>query len=245
VERATAIRAGAVIAILACLISAVVMQSRRSGTARADAAAPTAVDAHDFVRHITNPYLPWRPGSVWVYRGTKDGVSQRDVVTVLHRTTSIVGITATIVSDVATHHGRVLERTHDWYAQDRAGNVWYLGERTAAYEGGTVDTSGSWRAGVGGAQPGIVMTASPQVGDTHRQEYWPGQAEDQYWLVDLGQRVSVPLGTYTHAALTLEWSRLEPGVIDRKYYVRGIGVVEETAAQGPPEVARLVRFTHP
>ncbi len=241
--RATAIRAGAAVTILVCLTVAVAAHARGSGTARADAAA--AVDPSDFVRHITNPYLPWKPGSVWVYRGTKDGVTQRDVVKVLYRTKSILGITATVVTDVATHNGRVLERTSDWYAQDRAGNVWYLGERTAAYEGGTVDTSGSWQAGVDGAQPGIVMTATPQVGDTHRQEYWPGQAEDQYWLVDLRQHVSVPLGTYTHANLTLEWTRLEPGVIDRKYYVRDIGVVLETSAQGPREVAKLVRFTHP
>jgi hypothetical protein len=89
------------------------------------------------------------------------------------------------------------------------------------------------------------MTADPQVGDTHRQEYWAGQAEDQYWLVDLNQRVSVPFGSFRHALLTLEWSRLEPGVIDRKDYVRGIGVVKEQAAQGPKEIATLVRYTHP
>ena len=89
------------------------------------------------------------------------------------------------------------------------------------------------------------MNAQPQVGDTHRQEYLPGEAEDQYWLVDLNQHVSVPFGTFHHALLTLEWTRLEPVVIDRKYYVRGIGVVKEIAAQGPNETANLVRFTHP
>jgi hypothetical protein len=89
------------------------------------------------------------------------------------------------------------------------------------------------------------MTAQPQIGDTHRQEYLAGQAEDQYWLVDLSQRVSVPFGTFHHALLTLEWSRLEPNVIDRKDYVRGIGVVKEEAAQGPKEIATLVSFTHP
>jgi len=197
---------------------------------------------HRFVRHVTNPWFPLRPGSVWVYRGVKDGVGQRDVVRVRARTRTILGITATVVSDVASHHGRVLERTEDWYAQDRDGNVWYLGENTAAFEGGGVDRSGSWQAGRHGARAGIVMTAQPRIGDTHRQEYWPGHAEDQYWLVDLGQHASVPFGSFSHAALTLEWSRLEPGVIDRKLYVRGIGVVSELAAQGPPERAELVRF---
>jgi len=241
-NRSTTIRAVAAAVLLLCAAAFAVQTSRSSA---AGAGSSGAIRPHDFVRHITNPYLPWKPGSVWVYRGVKDGVSQRDVVRVLRRTKTILGVTATVVSDVATHNGTVLEKTTDWYAQDREGNVWYFGERTAAYEGGTVDTSGSWQAGVGGAQPGIVMNAQPQVGDTHRQEYWPGQAEDQYWLVDLGQRVSVPYGSFRDAALTLEWSRLEPGVIDRKYYIRGVGVVKETAAQGPAEVAELVRYTHP
>jgi hypothetical protein len=196
-----------------------------------------------FVPEITNPYLPYRPGNVWVYRGVKDGVSQKDVVRVTHRTRLIMGVRCTAITDVATHGARPLERTTDWYAQDRAGNVWYFGEATAAYgANGTVDRSGSWLAGVHGARPGIVMTAHPRVGDAHRQEYWPGHAEDQYWLVALGQRVHVPAGSYAGAARTLEWSRLEPTVIDEKFYVRGVGVVRETAAQGPPEVASLVRM---
>jgi hypothetical protein len=239
----TLARAVAGSALLAGLaISAAMISGSSAATSSRSGAV---IDPKDFVRHITNPYLPWRPGSVWVYRGIKDGQTQRDVVKVLSRTKTILGVKATVVSDVATHNGRVLERTEDWYAQDRDGNVWYLGERTAAFEDGTVDTSGSWESGVGGAVPGIVMTANPQVGDTHRQEYWAGQAEDQYWLVDLGQHISVPFGRFTHAALTLEWTRLEPGGIDRKYYVRGIGVVKEVAAQGPKETANLVRFTHP
>ncbi|MDX6495207.1 MAG: hypothetical protein QOE17_1193 [Gaiellales bacterium] len=242
-NRTTIARAVAGSAVLTGLAVSALMISGSSAATSGRSSA--VIDRNDFVRHITNPYLPWRPGSVWVYRGVKDGQTQRDVVKVLKRTKTILGVKATVVSDVATHNGTVLERTEDWYAQDRAGNVWYLGESTAAYEGGTVDTSGSWQAGVDGAVPGIVMTADPQVGDTHRQEYWRGQAEDQYWLVDLRQHVSVPFGTFSRAALTLEWTRLEPGGIDRKYYVRGIGVVKEVAAQGPPEVAKLVRFTHP
>src|SRR5262245_585495 len=149
-----------------------------SGPARAHTSQPV-FRPHSFVRFVTNPWFPLQPGSVWVYRGVKDGVTQRDVVRVRRRTRTILGITATVVSDVASHHGTVLERTEDWYAQDRDGNVWYLGENTAAYEGGVVDRSGSWQAGRHGALAGIVMTAQPQVGDTHRQEYWPGRAEDQ------------------------------------------------------------------
>lgn len=215
----------------------------------ADALSQTSADpragagAGGFAPRITNPYLPYRVGSTWVYWGVKDGVSQVDVVRVLRRTRRIAGVRCTSISDVATHGTRVLEQTVDWYAQDRRGNVWYFGEATKAYgPGGQVDTSGSWLAGVHGARPGIVMTAHPAVGDAHRQEFWPGHAEDQYWLVDLGSAVTVPFGRFGHAARTLEWSRLEPGVIDEKMYVRGVGVVQERAAEGPAEVARLVGY---
>jgi hypothetical protein len=228
---------------VAAAVATVAAVAAVHGSARA--ATSGAAGRVGFARHITNPYLPYRPGSTWVYAGVKDGVTQTDVVHVTDRTRMIDGVRCTSITDVATHGARVLERTIDWYAQDRRGNVWYFGEATKAYgPAGQVDTSGSWLAGVHGARPGIVMTAHPAVGDAHRQEYWAGHAEDQYWLVDLGSRVSVPFGTFARAARTLEWSRLEPGVIDEKMYVRGVGVVQERAAEGPPEVARLVRFTH-
>jgi hypothetical protein len=210
------------------------------------AASRAGVDPERFVRTITNPYLPYRPGSVWVYTGVKDGQTQRDVVRVTHRTRLVMGVRTTAVTDVATHGGKVLEATTDWYAQDRQGNVWYFGEATRARNpDGTYDTSGSWLAGVHGARPGIMMTAHPRVGDAHRQEFWRGQAEDQYWMVELGAGVTVPAGSYTDAARTLEWSRLEPGVVDEKFYVPGIGVVKELAASGPKEVAELVRYAVP
>ena len=107
-----------------------------------------------------------------------------------------MGVKTTAVSDIATHGGKVLEATTDWYAQDEQGNVWYFGEATKARNpDGTFDTSGSWLAGVHGARPGIMMTAHPAVGDAHRQEFWRGQAEDQYWLVELGAAVTVPAGS--------------------------------------------------
>jgi hypothetical protein len=233
------ILAAALIASLLAMLAALTLRHSTS-TARADA----VIIPNDFATKITNPWLPYKAGSVWVYRGVKDGQTQRDVVKATHRKKVILGVTCTVVSDIATHHGTVLERTTDWYAQDKQGNVWYFGERTAAYSNGTVDRSGSWQAGVDGAQPGIFMNAHPAIGNTHRQEYLKGVAEDQYWLVDLSQTAKVPYGTFHHAALTLEWSRLEPNVIDRKLYVRGVGDVSEIAASGPHETAKLVSFHH-
>ena len=93
----------------------------------------------DFVRTITNPYLPFPVGRTLIYRGIKDGVTQIDRVHVTSKVRVLEGITATAVSDVATHNGRLLEKTTDYYAQDKQGNVWYLGENTAAYLHGHVD----------------------------------------------------------------------------------------------------------
>ena len=106
-----------------------VLATLRAGRGASSAATPPANGG--FVHRITNPYMPLTPGSRWVYIGVKDGQSQRDVVTVTHGTKRILGIEATVVTDVATHGSTVLERTTDWFAQDVHGNVWYLGERTA------------------------------------------------------------------------------------------------------------------
>ena len=198
----------------------------------------------DFVRVVTNPYFPLPPGRTWVYRGTKDGVTQVDRVHVTGRTRVIEGITATAVTDVSSHRGRLLERTTDWYAQDRRGDVWYLGERTAAFPGhGKVDRSGSWLAGRHDAEPGLVMTAHPRVPQAYRQEYLKGAAEDTAWTVIRGGTFTVPAGTVRHILVSLEFTRLEPGVIDQKIYAPGIGIVLERAVRGPAETARLVRVT--
>jgi hypothetical protein len=219
----------------------VVGVSQAVGSAKSPSRAGTG-----WVRTITNPYLPYKPGSKWVYRGIKDGVTQTDIVEATNRTRMVAGVRTTVVRDVATHNRHVLEATRDYYAQDTAGNVWYFGEATKAFgPGGQVDTSGSWLAGVNGARRGLFMTSHPAVDDAHRQEFSAGNAEDQYWVVDLHHRVSVPAVTSKHAALTIEWSRLEPTVIDEKAYVSGTGPVREVAVHGPTEYADLVKFTHP
>jgi hypothetical protein len=239
--------------ILAAMIAAVVAgavaiwapwsvgaQEKAAGAAGRSGYEPVLNPAN-FVRVISNPYFPLPVGRTLVYRGIKDGKSQVDRVHVTSRTRVIEGITAVTVTDVATHDGKLLEKTSDWYAQDRQGNVWYLGEDTAEYlPGGRIDRSGSWRAGVGDAEPGIVMKANPRVPNAYRQEYLPGQAEDTAWIIDRGGSVTVPFGKLHHVLSSLEFSRLEPDVIDQKSYAPGIGIVLEQAVSGPKEVAKLV-----
>jgi hypothetical protein len=183
---------------------------------------------------IDNPYLPMRPGSRWIYRETQaDGTVQKVVVKVTHRTKLIAnGVRARVVRDTVTEKGRLVEDTFDWYAQDRRGNVWYLGEDTKEYEGGkVVSTEGSWEAGVEGAKPGIAMLARPRVGETYKQEDRPGEAEDT-------ARVLARDGA---TLLTRDWNPLERGSVEYKVYRRGVGV---TLAVGAFDgsIERLVRF---
>ena len=134
-----------------------------------------------------------------------------------------------------------LERTFDWYAQDKQGNVWYVGEDSVAFfANGKTDNSGSWEAGVHDAEPGLVMEADPQIPDAHRQEFLSNQAEDTAWIVDRGSSFTGPAGTFKNALTSLEATRIEPGAYDRKVYAPGIGMVREEALTGPAEFADLV-----
>jgi hypothetical protein len=195
-----------------------------------------------FAPRVDNPWFPLTPGTTFVYRGVKDGKAARDVFTVLHSTKMIQGVRCTSVSDRLYLAGRLEERTTDWYAQDRRGNVWYFGEATAELDrsGHVTSTEGSWLAGRNGARAGIYMPARPHVGQTGRQEYYKGHAEDHFAVVSVRARVSVPYVSSTRAVLTKEWTPLEPGTLDHKYYVRGIGTVKEVTVKGPLERDILV-----
>jgi hypothetical protein len=187
------------------------------------------------------------PGTTFVYRGVKDGKTARDVVTVTHATRTIQGVRSTAVADRLYLAGRLEERTTDWYAQDRRGNVWYFGEATGELDraGHVTSTEGSWLAGRNGAKAGIYMTARPTVGQSRLQEYYKGHAEDHFAVVSLRARVSVPYTTSNRALLTKEWTPLEPGTLDHKYYVRGIGNVKEVTVKGPLERSELVSVHRP
>jgi hypothetical protein len=200
----------------------------------------------NFSTTIDNPYFPLPVGRVLVYSGVKDGQTQKDTVTVTNKTKLVAeGVTARVVTDVAKHGTTLLEKTEDYYAQDKQGNVWYVGEKTAAYNpDGTIDTSGSWQAGVHDAEPGIVMEANPQIPDGYRQEFAPrDEAQDTAWIVDTNGTQKVPAGTFHHALFSLEATVVEPGAYDLKVYGRGVGIVFEKALSGDPEVAQLQSVT--
>ena len=208
--------------------------------------AAGGAEARDFTTKIDNPYMPLRVGMTWVYRETAmDGAVQRDVMKVTNRTKRVAsGVTARVVRDTVTEKGKLVEDTFDWYAQDKRGNVWYLGEDTKEYANGKVtSTEGSWEAGVDGARAGIVMLAHPRAGRQYRQEHYPGHAEDTARVLSLDDQAQVPAGHYRPTLLTKEWNPLEPRALEYKSYARGVGLVLELGVSGDLDRAELVRFT--
>jgi hypothetical protein len=203
----------------------------------------TTADPANFDGHvIDNPWYPLVPGMTWTYHGVKDGQQSREVMVATSKIQTIQGVPCTVVTDNLYLSGKLEERTLDYYAQDKAGNVWYFGENTAELQpnGEVKSTEGTWLAGLDGAEAGIFMPADPRVGESFRQEYLKGQAEDHFRILSLSEQVTTPGASNNQAMETEEWTPLEPNVIDHKYYVRGIGTALEQTAKGPAERNTLV-----
>ncbi|HEY1276235.1 MAG TPA: hypothetical protein VGF25_15075 [Thermoleophilaceae bacterium] len=241
----------AVVAAVALGCSSVSSGSSQTGSA--PSLAPVhgpyhpRIDPADFVRRVDNRWFPLKPGTGFHYRGVaEDGTTpQRDDMIVTHRTKTILGVRCTVVRDTVSSRGRTIERTFDWYAQDRYGNVWYMGEDSRErVHGRFVTGDDSWQAGVNGAQPGIIMPGRPRRGDAYRQEYYPGHAMDQARVLGKGGPVTVPYRSFKMTLATVETApRLDPGVRERKYYVAGVGDVLERTVHGNRERIELVRVT--
>ena len=215
------------------------------GTSLPRGAEPVDLAPAEFTTRIDNRYLPLLPGSRWVYRERDgEGGVQRVVVTVTGKTKRIAnGVEARVVHDVVSQGGEPVEVTEDWYAQDVAGNVWYLGESTAEYENGkVVSTAGSWEAGVDGAQPGIAMPAEPRPGLAYRQEYYAGEAEDRAKVLSTGEQAEVPFGHFTGVVLTKDLVPLEPRVLEYKLYAPGVGPVMTLDVSGAAGREELLSY---
>jgi hypothetical protein len=180
------------------------------------------INPEEFTTKVDNEYFPLKPGTTFLYEGGQE----RDEMAVTSDTKKVMGVKCVVVNDKAWEDGKLIERTYDWFAQDKEGSVWYFGEDTKEYENGkVVSTKGSWEAGVDGAKPGIIMQAHPKVGQTYRQEYYKGEAEDMAKVLRLNDSVAVPYGSFDHVLVTKEWTPLEPGYVEHKYYARGVGQV--------------------
>jgi len=176
--------------------------------------------------------MNFAPGRIFVYRTETSAGTEIDTVEVTGEIKMIIGVATTVVHDRVYLNGTLSEDTFDWMAQDTEGNVWYFGEDTKEYENGqVVSTAGSWEAGVSG-EPGILMLAEPEVGLRYKQEDSPDNAEDMAKIVSLCAPVEVPYGDFECALVIAEWSLVESGPRDAKYYVSGVGDVLELGQRG-------------
>jgi hypothetical protein len=209
--------------------------------------SPT-IDPANFVATIDNRYFPLLPGTGFHYRGVAENgkTPQTDDMVVTDKTKKILGVSCTVVRDTVSSRGKAVEHTFDWYAQDRQGNVWYMGEDTRELQHGKfVKADDSWEAGVDGAKAGIIMPGDPQQGDAYRQEYYPHYALDQARVLGPGGSIKVPYGSYGDTLLTVESApKLDPGVAERKWYVAGVGDIKEHTVRGNHEEIVLVGISH-
>jgi hypothetical protein len=195
-----------------------------------------------------NPYFPLVPGIAWTYESEGEDGEETTVDAVTGDTRTIDGVEATVVRDEVYVEGELIELTRDWYAQDTEGNVWYMGEASCEWEPGEYvegnedeeecgpsgDPAGSWEAGVDGAEAGVIMWADPleHRGKAYRQEYYEDEAEDMAKVLHGGLTVTVPAGTFTDCIETMDWTPLEPGEREFKFYCSGYGMVLEVQPKG-------------
>jgi len=184
------------------------------------------INPNDFVSKIDNKYFTLTPSTKFIYSEKTEEGTERTEVYVTYDTKKVMGINAVVVWDRVWLNDELIEETYDWYAQDKYGNVWYFGEDSKELVNGKVaSTKGSWEAGVNGAKPGIIMKANPQVGDSYRQEYLKGEAEDMADVVSLGVKIKVVYGSFSNCLQTKDWTPLEPAAAEYKYYCPEVGNV--------------------
>jgi len=208
---------------------------------------PVTLNPADFTTTIDNPYWPMKPGYTWTYRETDTtGARERVVVKVTNKTKRIAnGVTARVIRDTVSENGVPVEITDDWYAQDKLGNIWYLGEYVTNYKNGkVVDHSGSFEAGVDGAQAGVAMPANPTPGLSYRQEYLKGEAEDRAAVISVREeQVEVPFGFFRRDVLmTRDLVPTEPRVQELKFYARGVGPLLSVHTDGKGGRGELLSF---
>ena len=215
---------------------------QRSAGIAANVLATGNINPRDFSTTIDNPFFPLVPNTTFIYLGTKEGSTERDEFAVTGRTKVLARVTCREVHDQVFVDGVLAEDTLDWFAQDTQGNVWYFGEDTKELDanGNVISTEGSWQAGVNGAQPGIIMEANPRVGDTYQQEFSAGVAEDMANVVALNKTVNVPYGSFKNCLQTAEFTPLEPGALENKFYASGVGFIQGVALRGGRERLELV-----
>jgi hypothetical protein len=225
-------------AVVVALAAATVALGGPRLPAPAGDAGPAWLDPGRFTSRIDNPFWPMVPGSRWVYRETDGSGGERRVeVTVIDRTATVLGIEARVVRDAVFERGRLREVSDDWFAQDLQGNLWQLGEVAHERAGGRPSgAAGSWRAGVAGAQPVLVLPAHPDPGVGYRHRGTVTR------VLSVGTTAKVPYGSFDRVLVTEERGSVGSGRVEREFYARGVGPVLAVTVSGGSGREELVGF---
>lgn len=202
-------------------------------------------DPGDFADTVDNPYFPLPPGAIWHYR--RYGAGGRDeTVRVLDGRRSVDGVSTVRVSDlVVSASGRAVASYERWYAQDRAGNVWWFGQHVTGAVGPDVTATRSWQAGVDGAEAGLVMPAAPRVGDGFVQGSAAGAMAARSTVQTAGLPVEVPGHRRVAGVVVRDQSPLVPGRLVESIYASGFGLVTRQTLNGLGDLVTLVSLQRP
>ncbi len=211
-------------------------QSGQAGKQAERAAKVLAGATFSHPRDITNPYFPLAALKQDILEGTEDGKQVRITRTVMpdkHKTFTIGGkeVEALVVEDREIEDGVIAEIAIDYFAQDDAGTVYYLGEEVDEYEGGKLKGhSGSWMFGKDTQIPGVQFPAHPKVGARFKTEDVSKEINEKNEVVSVSETVITPAGTYKNCVKVRE--DLADGTTEYKYYAPGVGVVREEPPNG-------------
>jgi len=199
----------------------------------------------DFSTSITNRYFALPVGKKMTFEATTEtGVAERIEIEILPEIKTIAGVKTVVYLDKVYNDGQLVEETRDYLAQHKNGDVWYFGEDVNNFENGRLkDHAGSFLHGQDGAKAGIWMKALQKAGDSYRQEYYVGKAEDMRDTVATGAMVTTKLGTYTDCVKVYDWTPLEKSSREYKYYCPQVGglVLNEDLETGKrSELTRIV-----
>jgi len=213
--------------------------------------AASAINAADFQAKVDNPLFPLSTLGPQLFEGeerdpdTNEVIKTRVESAVLPDTDKVAGVEVTVVQEKDYQNGELVESTLDYFAQHRNGDVYYFGERVDTYEGGkVVGHEGSWLAGEGKNQPGIVMPAHPVVGQKFEQEKAPGIAEDQLEVLSLTEKVTVPAGSFSGCLKAADFNPLDKAT-EYKWYCPGVGMVHEEFPGGRLDLVSVGPATSP
>src|SRR5919112_6299475 len=112
-------------AVLVLAVGCTSSTQEKASTQEHKAYAPH-INPAEFTTKVDNEYFPLKPGTTFVYEGGKE----HSEMSVTSETKKVMGVECVVVDDKAWEGGKLIEKTYDWFSQDKEGNVWYFGEDT-------------------------------------------------------------------------------------------------------------------